>query len=157
MPVTFQRLNEDQAPQAAAIIVDAYRDPPWNEAWTLDGAMARFVELSTTPGWLGVGAFADGTLLGFAVGLPHTSASGKGLYIPEIAVHPVHQGKRIGKRLLQVLEAEARSSGFSGAWLLSQSQGAAAEYYKASGYRQVERLKVYSKSLQQDPRSGSDD
>lgn len=147
MPVIFQRINEDLAPQAATIIVAAYRDPPWHEAWTLDGAMARMAELSTTPGWLAVGALVDGALLGFAVGLPHTSASGRGLYIPEIAVHPDHQGKGMGKRLLQLLEAEARSAGFSGAWLLSQSRGAAAEYYKASGYRQVARLKVYSKPI----------
>lgn len=147
MPAIFQRIDEDQAPQAAAIIVAAYKAPPWNEAWTLDGAMARMVELSTTPGWLGVGALADGALLGFAVGLPHTSASGKGLYIPEIAVHPDHQGKGIGKQLLHLLEAEARSAGFSGAWLLSQSRGTAAEYYKASGYRQAAGLKVYSKSI----------
>ncbi len=147
MPVIFQRIHEDHASQAAKIIVEAYRAPPWNEAWTLDGAMARMGELSTTPGWLGVGALSDGALLGFAVGLPHTSATGRGLYIPEIAVHPDHQGKGIGKRLLQLLEDEAREAGFSGAWLLSQSRGTAAEYYKGSGYRQVSKLKVYTKPI----------
>ncbi|MGF6174809.1 GNAT family N-acetyltransferase [Ensifer sp. 4252] len=147
MPVIFQRINEDHALQAAAIIVKAYIEPPWNEAWTLERAAARMGELSTTPGWLGVGALESGTLRGFAIGLPHTSAAGRGLYIPEIAVLPSHQRRGIGKQLLGFLEAEALSSGFSSAWLLSQNEGATAEYYKASGYNQATMLRIYSKPL----------
>jgi aminoglycoside 6'-N-acetyltransferase I len=147
MPVIFQRIHEDHASQAATIIVQAYVEPPWNEKWSLEGATSRMGELSATPGWMGVGALEAGQLLGFAIGLPHTSASGKGLYIPEIAVLPSHQGRGIGKRLLKLLEAEAHDAGFSSAWLLSQSQGAAAEYYKASDYKQVGNLRVYSKSM----------
>lgn len=148
MPVVFQRINEDHALQAATIIVKAYSEPPWNEEWTFDRAAARMGELSTTPGWLGAGALEDGRLYGFAIGLPHTSASGRGLYIPEIAVLPSHQGRGIGKQLLKLLEAEAQNAGFSSTWLLSRSQGAAAEYYKASGYEQAAGLRVYSRSLQ---------
>lgn len=147
MPVIFQRISEDQASQAATIIVQAYIEPPWNEAWTLEGATTRMGELTGTPGWMGVGALDDGKLLGFAIGLPHTSASGRGLYIPEIAVLPSHQGQGIGKRLLKLLETEAHGAGFSSAWLLSQSRGGPAEYYKASGYGQVAKLKVYSKRM----------
>lgn len=118
----FERINENLALEAASIIVQAYAEPPWNEKWSLDGANTRLLELSSTPGWIGVGAVEDGAIRGFAIGHPYTSASGTGLYIPEIAVLPQYQRRGIGTQLLKLLQKEASKCGFTRTWLLSQKE-----------------------------------
>ncbi|KSV75525.1 hypothetical protein N185_16935 [Sinorhizobium sp. GW3] len=143
----FERISEDLALEAAAIIVQAYAEPPWNEKWNLEGATTRLLELSNTPGWLGVGALEDRAICGFAIGHPYTSASGTGLYIPEIAVLPRYQRRGIGTQLLKLLEEEACKCGYKSTWLLSQKQGAAAEYYMACGYKQDQNVRVYARSI----------
>ncbi|MGV2100491.1 GNAT family N-acetyltransferase [Rhizobium sp. 21-4511-3d] len=147
MTVVFKRINKDQALLGAAIIVEAYSAEPWHEHWSIERATARMVELSTTPGWMGVGALDGDDLHGFAIGYPHTAATGCMLYIPEIAVMPAHQGKGIGTTLLKLLEQEALASGFSGTWLLSQNEGVAADYYRSASYKQSPNHRIYSKPL----------
>lgn len=144
----FERIHDNLVSRAAPIIVQAYAEPPWNEKWTLDRASRRLLELSNTPGWLGIAALLDGYMLGFAVGHPHTSVSGTGLYIPEIAVLPNYQRRGIGTQLLRLLHEEARKCGFTSTWLLSQKEGGAADYYKSCGYRREENLRVYARSIE---------
>jgi ribosomal protein S18 acetylase RimI-like enzyme len=147
MALTIRRIDHDQALRAATIIVQAYIEPPWNEEWSIDKATDRICELSTTPGWLGVGALEEGELRGFAIGIPHTTAAGRALYIHEIAVLPSHQRRGIGTSLLKLLEKEAQNSGFAHALLVSRNEGAVADYYKCNGYRQIPHLRVYSRSI----------
>lgn len=147
MSIIFRRINQDQAPEAALIIVKAYIEAPWHEKWSVEGASARIAEMFTTPSWIGVGAFDGEGLCGFAVGIPHTAAAGCTLYIPEIAVLPDRQRKGIGKGLLNMLETEAQKRGLASVWLVSRQTGGAAEYYRAADYEQSTTLRVYSKPL----------
>lgn len=147
MQTTFRKISQSDVAQAAAIIVEAYRNPPWNENWSMENATARIVELSASPHCVGVGAFSKAELVGFAIGLPHTSVRGRELYIPEVAVRTIQQRKGIGTGLLQFLEKESKRSGFLSAWLVSRADGAASNYYEFNGYKQVPKLRIYSRPL----------
>src|SRR5258708_7002149 len=96
---------------------------------------------------VGIDAFSKAELLGFAIGIPHTSVHGRELYIADVAVRPIQQGKGFGTGLLKFLENEAKTAGFRSAWLVSRSEGAAANYYASSGYKQSPKLRVYSRAL----------
>ena len=147
MPIVYRRMTRQEALESADIIVEAYAKQPWHEEWTIENAVSRIDELTTTPKCLAVAAF-DGTQpIGFAFGLPHTSVMGRGIHIAEIAIRPKHQRGGIGSRLLNYLEAEARILGFVFVWLVSRSTGGVAEYYKSNDYEHSEKLCVYSKKL----------
>lgn len=140
-------MTRDEALQSADIIVQAYAEPPWHEEWSIQNAISRIDELTTTPMCLAVAAFDAERPIGFAFGLPHTSVMGRGIHIAEIAIRPQHQRLRIGSCLLNRLEEEARAMGYVHVWLVSRSAGGVAEYYKSNDYQQSEKLCVYSKKL----------
>ncbi len=58
-----------------------------------------------------------------------------------IAVHPEHQGKGVGKKLLTALEAQTKQEGHRKLTLrVLASNGGAVEFYKRCGYQEQGRL-----------------
>ncbi|APO78124.1 GCN5-related N-acetyltransferase protein (plasmid) [Rhizobium etli 8C-3] len=147
MPIEFRRITHAEAAQSAAIMVEAYAEPPWSEKWSIENAAWRLDELAKTPGCIGVAAFEAIEAIGFAFALPHTSVIGRGLHLAEIAVLPKHQRKGVGSGLLSRLQIEARAMGYLQIWLVSQQSGRVANYYTGNGYEPSNRLGVYSKRL----------
>ncbi len=141
-------MTKDEALRGAEIIVEAYAKQPWHEEWSIQNAISRIDEMITTPMCLAVAAFDADHIIGFAFGLPHTSVTGRGIHVAEIAILPQHQRNGIGSRLLNHLEEEARTLGYVHVWLVSRSTGGIAEYYKSNHYQHHEKLCVYSKKLE---------
>ena len=78
----------------------------------------------------------DDLVVGFvsAVVYLHPDKPAPELWINEIGVAPTHQRQGIGKRLLQAMLEEARSSGCTEAWVLTErSNEAAMGMYKSVG------------------------
>lgn len=149
MPVFLKRVSRSEALCRGSIIVEAYAEPPWLEDWSIETATSRLDELTTTPGFLGFAAFDEDELVGFAFGLPHTSAIGRGVHVAEIAILPRYQRKGIGTGLLRLIEDEALRLGYVHIWLVSQRAGGVADYYRANGYDPSRRVCVYTKVLGQ--------
>lgn len=147
MAISFRQLTPDEVLKGANIIVQVYAESPWNEEWSIENAAMRLNELAMTPGCLAIGAFKAKDFIGFAIATPHTSVTGRGLYIAEIAILPQHQRKGVGTDLLKCLEVTARDAGFLNAWLVSRRTGGVASYYGHSGYQQSRTLGVYTKRI----------
>ncbi len=83
-----------------------------------------------------VGAIKDGVLVGFvsAVRYVHPDKEPE-LWINEVGVAPEHQRQGIGRRMLEVMLAQARSLGCVNAWVLTDRENAAAMglYERAGG------------------------
>ena len=83
-----------------------------------------------------VAALDNGLVVGFvsAVIYLHPDKPAPELWINEIGVAPTHQRQGIGKRLLQAMLEEARQSGCTEAWVLTERTNMAAmAMYKSAG------------------------
>ena len=66
------------------------------------------------------------------------------LWINEIGVAPSHQGKGIGKRLLNALLAKARDLGCAEAWALTEEENTVARrLYRSMGGNEEPQRPVY--------------
>ena len=79
MDVDVRQVSAAEVEAAADLFIQVYASAPWHETWPPENATARLSELSKTPGWLGMGAFTSGQLVGLSLGIPHTSSAGKTL------------------------------------------------------------------------------
>ncbi len=81
-------------------------------------------------------ALDDHLVVGFVSALIyiHPDKPSPELWINEVGVAPTHQGRGIGKALLQAMLAEGKLSGCIEAWVLTERDNAAAmALYKAAG------------------------
>jgi aminoglycoside 6'-N-acetyltransferase I len=147
MTFSVRRIDQAEALGGANIIIQAYAEPPWEEAWTMENARKRLVELSSALDAIMLGAFYQERLVGFVFASPHTSAIGTGLYVAEIAISPSYQRMGFGTALLTDVERTAIQRGYPQVWLVSRQIGGVADYYKTNGYSRSNALCVYSKML----------
>jgi ribosomal protein S18 acetylase RimI-like enzyme len=79
---------------------------------------------------------------GEIVGLVVTGRTDDGFAIDNVAVHPSHQGKGIGRALLEFAETEARRAGFDSIYLYTHEQMTENQaLYARRGYVEYERRK----------------
>lgn len=80
----------------------------------------------------------DGQMVGVVV----TGPTDAGFAIDNVAVHPSHQGKGIGRALLEFAETEARRAGFDSIYLYTHEQMTENQaLYAKRGYVEYERRK----------------
>jgi ribosomal protein S18 acetylase RimI-like enzyme len=77
---------------------------------------------------------------GELVGVVVTGPTGEGFLLDNVAVHPSHQGKGIGKVLLANAETEARRAGFDSIYLYTHEKMTENQaLYARLGYVEYER------------------
>ncbi|MGE7946260.1 GNAT family N-acetyltransferase [Lysinibacillus sp. NPDC093688] len=96
------RLLSEKDLEEASII---FTSNPWNEPWSSQTSYKRLLDISKTPGYIGIGYFnSDNQMSGFLVGNEEQWADTKNFYINEICVLTNIQQNGIGTILLNYLK-----------------------------------------------------
>ncbi|QLF70607.1 GNAT family N-acetyltransferase [Peteryoungia desertarenae] len=148
MLITTRRLSDSaEVCQASSLFRNAYAEAPWYETWTELAAHERLLELAGMPGRIAVGAYVESRMIGITVGFTQSNVRGKSLYIAEVVVEPYYQAKGVGRRLLEVMQQEAKAEGHVGAWLVTRGEGRTAEFYRKLDFTQSESLRIFNLML----------
>lgn len=118
MDCDFKLLGPEDAPLLAGASEDVFDHAP------KESLISEFLH---DPRHHLVGAIVDGTLVGFvsAVHYVHPDKEAE-LWINEVGVAPQHQGKGIGKQMMQLMLEHGRALGCKTAWVLTDRDNAAA-------------------------------
>ncbi|MED4030234.1 GNAT family N-acetyltransferase [Priestia megaterium] len=130
-------LSEKDLEEAANIFASVFRDMPWNEPWSYKTSYKRLLDISLTPGYIGVGYFdfSNGGLLGFLMGNEEQWADTKSFYINEICVLNNIQHSGIGTSLLEYLKHILESRSVHEAYLSTEKGNAKPElFFKRNGF-----------------------
>jgi aminoglycoside 6'-N-acetyltransferase I len=138
----IRRLTNGDLDACAALYVETFNAPPWNEVWGLDDARQRLGDFFTTPRSHGVGVFDDGDdLLGFALGHEERSGSEDHFLLQEMCVRATQQRHGHGSQLVASLtETLAHVRHW---YLLTARESAASAFYERQGFRPAGRLGVF--------------
>lgn len=138
----IRRLANGDLDGCAALYVETFSGPPWNELWNRDDARQRVGDFFATPRSHGVGVFDDGgDLLGFALGHEERSGSEDHFFLQEMCVRTTHQGRGHGSQLLTSL---TQSLAHVRHWyLLTARESAASAFYEGHGFRPAGRLGLF--------------
>lgn len=105
MQNSIRILSDMDLDEASIVFTHVFRGNPWNEPWSLETSYKRLVDISKTPGYLGIGYFdSTNRIIGFLVGNVEQWADSKSYYINEICVLNNIQNKGVGTSLLKYLE-----------------------------------------------------
>ena len=115
-------LSENDLKEAANIFTSVFSAVPWNELWSYKTSYKRLLDISLTPGYIGIGYFdsSNSRLLGFLVGNEEQWADTKSFYINEICVLNNIQHSGIGTSLLEYLKHILESRSIHEAYLSTE-------------------------------------
>ena len=107
--ITFPTDNPTAVQQAAALLVDAFRQH-WPNAWpNLDAALEEVRECLEPDKVCLAAVDGDGRVLGWVGALPAYGVTGWELH--PLVVDPARQGEGLGRALVAALEAEVQARG----------------------------------------------
>lgn len=138
----IKRLTNADLDACAALYVETFSAPPWNELWGRDDARQRLGDFFATPRFHGVGVFDDGDdLVGFALGHEERSGTEDHFLLQEMCVRTTQQRRGHGTQLLASLtQALAHVRHW---YLLTARESAASAFYERQGFRPAGRLGVF--------------
>ncbi|MEO4052819.1 GNAT family N-acetyltransferase [Solibacillus sp. CAU 1738] len=140
-------LVENDLTKCTSTFIEVFNDEPWNDEWTFTKAKKYLLDFYNTPGFLGVLAVENEEIIGFIFGVHRIWWSGDEFFINEMCVKLQHQNKGIGRLLLNHLITELDNSNISNITLLTDRGIPAEEFYKKSGFEEIERLIFLSKNI----------
>ena len=130
------------------LFMAAYNGEPWRNHWTEDTAMRYLKEFAEYKRFLGWVALEGGQLAGALFGRRKVWWTNDELFVEELFIHPEHQGKGHGKRLLQVAEEYCAKTGLAGVTLLTDRNMPAMAFYKQNGYETADHVTFLYKVVQ---------
>ncbi len=118
----IRKLTIKDLKPAAKLFARVFNEEPWNEPWTLQSSYKRLMDISLTPGYLGIGYFEDenGPLLGFIVGNEEQWINNKYFYLNEICVDTNAQISGIGTSLLEFLKVQLKQQAVAQIYLSTE-------------------------------------
>ncbi len=122
------------------LLMDAYNGAPWENHWTEETASRHLKEFLSCPAFVGFTALENGQTVGALFAHRQTWWTQDEVYVDELFVHPLFQGKGHGKQLLQAAETHCRENGLAGVVLLTNRHMPAKAFYDRNGYVQADHV-----------------
>lgn len=137
-------------PACAALFVEVFGAPPWNESWDASTATRRFNDCWRTPGFFGLLAQSEEQIVGFALGCVEQWNTNRHFHLREMCVAPQRQRRGVGRQLMQALEDHLREAGVGKITLHTARDSDAQTFYDRCGFHTSARLVMMSKRLTPD-------
>jgi GNAT superfamily N-acetyltransferase len=147
-PPIVAALGAADLPACAALLIDAYNGPPWDQHWAPDSALRYLAELHAMPRFVGWVLRAGDDLLACAFAHERTWWNADELYIDELYVARAGQRQGHGGRLLEAIEGHCRERGLAGVTLLTNRFMPAVPFYERHGYTAGEHVLFMYKVLE---------
>ncbi|MEU8664181.1 GNAT family N-acetyltransferase [Actinoplanes philippinensis] len=126
----------------ARLYVDVFSRPPWNETWHPADATQRLHDMLTTPRAHATHTTGhDGAVTGFAIGHRERHGATDHFLLQEMCVHPAHQRRGLGARLLTDLAQQLPD--VTHWYLLTGRDTPAAAFYQTAGFRPARTQTVF--------------
>lgn len=129
-------LSEKDLEEASVIFTKVFSSDPWNEPWSFNTSNKRLLDISNTPGYIGVGYFnSNHQMTGFLVGNVEQWADSTSFYISEICVLTNVQTNGIGTSLLKYLRDMLTQKKVNTAYLSTErGEGKPELFFRKNGY-----------------------
>ena len=108
MSLLFRKMNAADFPACAEELIAAFKEIPWEEAWTYDQAFDRIDEIMSARVSRGVVCMEGDKCVSMLCGRIMTYQEQKLFYIDEFSVRPDYQRQGVGSRMLAYLREELK-------------------------------------------------
>jgi aminoglycoside 6'-N-acetyltransferase I len=127
---------------------EVFSSEPWNDLWISKEQVRYYLnELIENPGFDGFVFYENSSLVGACLGHTRSWWNGKEFFIDELFVANQMQGKGIGSKLMQHVEADLLMNDYSRIMLLTNKDLPAEEFYLKKGFNINQKRIIMVKNI----------
>ena len=135
MKLTFRIIRKTDFSSCAKLLIESFKEEPWNEKWKFKKAYNRIDELMSSCTSRGYVIIDDKKVVGMCIGEVMTYAGFKELWIDEFSINPAYQRKGLGSKLLAFVKKELTKEQIDHISLATGKDYPAAKFYEKNGFK----------------------
>lgn len=97
----IREIEKKDYQEAGQLLKEAFKEPPWNEEWTIENAICRVEELMDCRSGKGFVFLKENKIIGVLLGRIATYVNSKQLFIEEFFIDGDYRGLKIGSQMLE--------------------------------------------------------
>ena len=146
---TLKRLGPENLEAIKAVFVSVFTKEPWCDDWSDEEQLDLYIRDLTGQGYsLTYGLFDDADeLIGISLGYIKHWYSGTEYYLDELCVARHLQGKGIGSRFLEAVEAWLSENGIRQIFLQTEHNVPAYQFYLNHGFHELQGHVSFAKQI----------
>ena len=146
----IKRLNMTHFEEIKQLFVSVFTKEPWNDDWSDETQLNTYMrELIDNNNSLVLGFYDEEKLMGLAMGRIKHWYTGTEFYIDELCIKTEEQGKGLGTRFIEEMEAYLLSIGIVQLFLLTERTAPAYAFYKKNGFYELTGNVAFAKQCGQ--------
>ena len=136
----FEIMRKGHLGECAKVMMETYRQHPWNEVWPYERAYNYLDEYYEMPRFIGYCLFLNSRLIGAAFCRVKTGWVKDSLYIDEFFITPSEQRKGYGNALLDKVQRYVCKNNLMGIMLMTDRNKPAVTFYEKNGFVQKSHI-----------------
>lgn len=135
---TIRSFDASDIVACVELFIDVFNGPPWNDAWTVKGAMAYLWDICRAPGFDGLVALdEDRGVVALMLGRRRRWWAGDEFLIEEICVRPSVQRRGLGGQLLLRLRERLEQIGCVQMVVATSATRGPLRFFERHGFREA--------------------
>jgi ribosomal protein S18 acetylase RimI-like enzyme len=135
--VSIRPFKPEDLDACADLYVRVFAEPPWSEDWRPAEARDHLSHTIGTPGFVGLVAVDESArIVGMVTGSCRANAAGSFALLDDMFVDVPVRNQGIGRRLMDEVKRQLKSSGCVAVGLLTHRTSQAAAFYRRYGFQE---------------------
>lgn len=143
----FKKIDLFSIKDLAAIYVETFNAPPWNDEWTIETASKRLHQMVNCEGFYGIMAYQDEELCGMILGSEEQFYNGVMFNIKEFCVKNEMRSRGIGTKILVEFEKQLKEKQILEIILFTSRDDGTERFYQKRGLESYNGMVMMGKQL----------
>ena len=145
--LTYKEIEKEDLASLAAMYVETFNAPPWNDAWTPETAGTRLRQMAEAETFYGICAYEEDVLCGMVVGFAEQFYDWVLFEIKEFCVRNTSRGNGIGSEIYREFERRLRERNIENVQLMTLRGNATEHFYEKNGFETDKDLIFMKKQI----------
>ncbi len=131
----------------AAMYVETFNAPPWNDHWTHESASKRLLQIANSEEFYGIVAYDNDELCGMIMGSIEEFYTGPMFNIKELCVKNDKRNKGYGTKIFEEYEKRLKRIGVKEIYLFTLKDERTEAFYYNRGLKNIDNMIFMSKEI----------
>lgn len=140
------KIEKNRLDECVDLFIETFSQEPWNDVYESRHQVVTFFENHMKNNYfVGYAGVIDNQVIALSMGMKKPWINGMEYYIDEFCIKAALQGKGIGSKFIELIEADIKSQGMNAMILNTEKDYPSRTFYEKNGFQVLKDLMILAK------------